>query len=123
VSAVEIPNYHIFVRDLQLEWQNESRQEAVALTVQMSIDAPPDFKADRYKLVTCYDRVVQGAKSRASSGGFRSLEALGTDIAIHCLDDQRVESVSIELEPRDSCNTGAGGCAIVRHRERTGEAQ
>ena len=121
MKVVQIPNYHIFVRDLQLEWNKGVRQEALSLTVELNIDAPPDFTSDRYKLVTCYDRVVQGAKSKASSGGFKSLAALGTDIAIHCLDDRRVERVSIALEANDRSASGAGGCASVRHRSGTGE--
>ncbi len=121
MKVVQIPNYHIFVRDLQLEWRKGDRQEALSLTVELNIDAPPDFTSDRYKFVTCYDRVVQGAKSKASSGGFKSLEALGTDIAIHCLDDHRVERVSIALEANDQSASGAGGCTIVRHRSGTRE--
>ena len=121
MNFVQVPNYHIFVRDLQLEWHNGDRQEALSLTVELNIDAPPDFISDRYKFVTCYDRVVQGAKTRASSGGFKSLEALGTDIAIHCLDDRRAERVSIALEANDRSASGAGGCTIVRHRSGTVE--
>ena len=121
MKVVQIPNYHIFVRDLQLEWHKGDRQEALSLTVELNIDAPPDFTSDRYKFVTCYDRVVQGAKSKASSGGLKSLEALGTDIAIHCLDDHRVERVSIALEANVQSASGAGGCSIVRHRSGTGE--
>ena len=67
MKVVQIPNYHIFVRDLQLEWHKGDRQEALSLTVVLNIDAPPDFTSDRYRFVTCYDRVVQGAKSKASS--------------------------------------------------------
>jgi dihydroneopterin aldolase len=123
VSVVEIFNYEIFVRDLQLEWQKEGHQEAVALTVKMNMEAPQTFSEDRYKLVTCYDRVVTGAKLRAVSGTFRSLEELCEDIGVHCLNDHRVESVSITLEPADSRNTGAGGCAGVYHRKGIGEPQ
>ena len=121
MKVVQIPNYHIFVRDLQLEWHKGDRQEALSLTVELNIDAPPDFTSDRYRFVACYDRVVQGAKSKASSGGFTSLQALGTDIAIHCLDDHRVERVSIALEANGQSASGAGGCSIVRHRSGTGE--
>ena len=87
------------------------------------MDAPQTFSEDRYKSVTCYDRVVTGAKLRAISGNCKSLEELGEDIAVHCLEDHRVESVSITLEPADSLNTGAGGCAGVYHRKGTGEPQ
>tara|TARA_B100000676_G_scaffold110582_1_gene110502 strand:- start:550 stop:924 length:375 start_codon:yes stop_codon:yes gene_type:complete len=121
VSTVEISDYEIFVRGLQLEWQKEGHQEEVALTVQMYVDAPQNFSADRFKLVTCYDRVVTGAKLRAASGTFRSLEKLGEDIAAHCLDDNRVNSVSITLEPANSCITGTEGCAGIYHRQETGE--
>ena len=57
MSVVEIFNYEILVRDLQLEWQKEGHQEAVALTVRMNMDAPQTFSEDRYGV---YHRIGVG---------------------------------------------------------------
>jgi dihydroneopterin aldolase len=93
----------------------------MSLSVNLSIDLPPDLAADRYKYVVCYDRIVTGAKSFATDRDLETLEALADRIVEHCLADGRVRDAEVALSPVVGENLGHGGCEIYRQRNDPGD--
>jgi dihydroneopterin aldolase len=113
--------YRLFARDLRLDWGGNCANETLSLSVNLSIDLPPDLAADRYKYVVCYDRIVTGAKSFAADRDLETLEELADRIVEHCLADSRVRDAEVALSPVVGQNLGHGGCEIYRRRNDTGE--
>ena len=109
-------SYKIFVRDLELEWQNGSGSHQLLLEAVLTVVLPPDFAADRYKFVVCYDRVVTGAKEIAANGGHPDLAGLCEAVVEHCLADHRVSAVSVEANPATRRDGGFGGMTVSRAR-------
>ena len=118
----ELSFYRLFVRHLRLIWGRDHADETLSLSVNLSIDLPPDLASDRYKYVVCYDKVVTGAKSFATDRDLETLEALADRIVEHCFADDRVRDAEVALSPVVGENLCHGGCEIYRQRNDPGDA-
>lgn len=112
----KIVNYHIFVRDLQLDWDRDGMMTPILLSADLTVTLPPDFAADRYKFVVCYNDVVTSAKDLAKSGRFETLDGLGDAIADHCQMDTRVETIEVTLTSPANAEAQLGGYEVIRQQ-------
>ena len=104
-AVVPSTNYtRIFIRDLQTEmlvgiYDHEKKSaQPVVVNLEADVAAPQNWRDDTYEQVVCYETIVNAIRKIAASGHINLLETLAAHIADFCMQDSRIQSVTIRVE-------------------------
>ncbi|WP_375393580.1 dihydroneopterin aldolase [uncultured Sphingomonas sp.] len=97
-------------------YDHEAEPQRVTISVRMTIDYPTPPSADAIEEVLDYDFVRTGILTLAADRRFALQETLCETIAVLCLDDTRVRSVTVRTMKTDVYPDARIGCEVVRGR-------
>ncbi len=97
--------------------EHETRQ-TILVDVALDLGALPGPRRDRLAETFDYQAVATHVASLAREGHVQLVETLAQRIAAWCLEDARVQSVSVRIEKPDALEGAhAAGCELVLYRQ------
>jgi dihydroneopterin aldolase len=116
------PYTRIFIRDMRVDmlvgiYEHEKQaKQPVLINLQADVTLPQDG-TDNYDNVVCYETIANAIKRIAGSGHINLLETLAEHIAEFCLQDKRVNAVTVRVEKTAVFDFAhSAGVEINRHR-------
>jgi FolB domain-containing protein len=94
----------IFIRDLLVrgiiginDWEREKPQD-ILINITLFADLRPAGENDDIHLSVNYRTITKRVMAHAESVGRLTVEALANDLAIICLEDEKVQQVCVKVE-------------------------
>lgn len=118
-----IKSWDIIVRELKVDCLigihdfEMVKRQPVSISFRCHVRMPSPVDADKESQYLCYDALIQSIRHLAEENHIHLVETLAEMIANHCLNDERVKTVTVTIEKTAVYgNVGSVGVEISRQR-------
>lgn len=113
-------SYHIYVKNLCLEWQigvydhEQNSKQLLTIDIDLMASLRGDWQDDCYENVPCYDSIVKSITALSHNGHVNLLESLAFEIAELCLENKKIQSAKVLInKPQALAGRSTFGDAMV----------